>query len=182
MSFSKRVQPKYYVCNSSRSGSCRKKNRHNAVSSRCFCSSSCCSWLRSQTSLWLLWRSCVPEISPDPGTVFLSLHWSPALYQAYPGTGFGFWERSLGGTLQWQTRPVWRLKLWESPTSAVLCSPERFRDANTVQPKMRGYVLLHLPTLIVWSLQIHFIWICSQAFCIPMLTSCIFNLCVFVLL
>lgn len=50
----------------------------------------------------LFWRSCVPKISspaPDPGTVFLRLHRSPALYQAYPGTGFGFWERSLAGTL-----------------------------------------------------------------------------------
>ncbi len=47
--------------------------------------------------------SCAPKISPpapDPGTVFLGLHRSPARFQAYPGTGFGFWERSLAGTLQ----------------------------------------------------------------------------------
>lgn len=41
--------------------------------------------------------------------------------QTDPGTVLGFWERSLVGTLQWQT---WRLKLWESPTSAVLSGLE----------------------------------------------------------
>lgn len=44
-------------------------------------------------------------------------------------------------------QPVWRLKLWESPTSAVLCSPERFRDAQS-NPKWEDMCSCICPRLL----------------------------------